>query len=56
MKMIDEVDLFEEIQHEEQDEEILSEIEAKKKAAKKSFSSVVNKKKLDKQELDEIMV
>ncbi|GEM_PF-4892812 len=50
-----EEDLFDEIQHEEQDEEILDEIEAKKKAAKKSFSSVINKKKLNKFELDEVM-
>ena len=49
-------DLFDEMQHEEQDEEILNEIEARKKAAKKSFSSVINKKKLDKFELDEVMV
>ena len=48
--------LFEELQHEEQDEDILEEIEAKKKAAKKSFSSVINKKKVDKSELDEVMV
>ena len=53
---MEETDLFEELQHEEQDEEILDEIEAKKKANKKSFSSVINKKKVDKFELDEIMV
>ena len=53
---MEENDLFEELQHEEQDEEILSEIEARKKEAKKSFSSVVNKKKLSKYELDEVMV
>ena len=54
--MTDEVDLFEEMQHEEQDKEILNEIDARKKEAKKSFSSVVNKKKLSKHELDEVMV
>ena len=53
---MEETDLFEELQHEEQDEEILNAIEAKKKAAKKSFSSIVNKKKLNKHELDEVMV
>jgi len=56
MNMTDEVDLFEEMQHEEQDKEILNEIDARKKEAKKSFSSVVNKKKLSKHELDEVMV
>jgi len=55
MKM-EETDLFEELQHEEQDQEILQEIESKKKAAKRSFASVVNKKKLSKYELDEVMV
>lgn len=50
------IDLFEELQHEEQDGEILEEIEEKKKAARKSFSSIVNKKKLSKYELDELMV
>jgi len=51
-----ETDLFEEMEHEEQDEEILSKIEQKKKEAKRSFSSVINKRKLDKHELDEVMV
>ena len=54
--MTEEFDLMEEIEHEAQDEEILSEIESKKKAAKKSFSSVINKKKLNKYELEEVMV
>jgi len=56
IKMTEEFDLMEEIEHEAQDEEILSEIESKKKAAKKSFSSVINKKKLSKYELEEVMV
>ncbi len=51
-----EMDLFEEMQREEQDGEILEEIEEKKKAARKSFSSIVNKRKLSKYELDEVMV
>lgn len=50
-----ESDLFEEMQHEEDDEGILEEIEEKKKAARKSFSSIVNKRKLSKYELDEVM-
>jgi len=56
MVKMEETDLFEEIQHEEQDTEILDEIAAKKKAAKRSFASVVNKKNLSKHELDEVMV
>ncbi len=51
-----ETDLFEELQHEEQDGEILEEIEEKRKATRKSFSSIVNKKRLSKYELDEVMV
>ena len=54
--MTEEFDLMEEIEHEAQDEEILNAIEAKKRAAKKSFSSIVNKKKLSKYELEEVMV
>ena len=49
-----ELDLFEEIEFEEQDEEILTEIEQKK--SKKSFGSVINKKKLNRYELDEVMI
>ena len=48
-------DLFEEMQHEASDERILDEIAAKRKAAKRSFSSVINQKKLSKYELDEVM-
>lgn len=51
-----ELDLFEEIQHSEEDEGILDEIEQRKKEAKRSFSSVINKKRLSKYELDEVMV
>ena len=50
------VDLFEELEHEERDESILEEIEAKKKASRKNFSSVINKKKFSKYELDEVMI
>ena len=53
---MDEADLFEEMQNEEQDDEILEEIEERKKAARKSFSSIVNKRKFSKYELDEVMV
>ena len=53
---MEEMDLFEELQHEDADEEILGEIAQKKKAAKRSFSSVINKKKLNKYELDEVMI
>ena len=48
--------LFDELEQEERDESILEEIEAKKKAAKKNFSSVINKKKFSKYELDEVMI
>lgn len=56
MMKMEEFDLLEEIEHEEKDGEILDEIEQRKKAARKSFSSVINKKKLSKYELDEVMV
>ena len=48
--------LFEEFEQEERDESILDEIEAKKRASKKSFGSIINKKKFSKYELDEVMV
>lgn len=47
--------LFEEMQYDEQDEEILDELEQKRKAARRSFSSVINKRKLNRFELDEVM-
>ncbi|MBI2664922.1 hypothetical protein HYX10_06305 [Candidatus Woesearchaeota archaeon] len=50
-----EEDLLDSIQSDEQDEEILEQIEVRKKAAKRSFSSVVNKRKLSRYELDEVM-
>ncbi|MBI2137006.1 hypothetical protein HYU12_00640 [Candidatus Woesearchaeota archaeon] len=48
--------LFEEMQYEEGDEEILDELEQKRKAARRSFSSVINKHKLSRYELDEVML
>lgn len=53
---MEEIDLLEEMEHEEADEEILDEIEQRKSARKKTFSSVINKRKLNKYELDEVMV
>jgi hypothetical protein len=50
------MDLLDEMEHKEEDESILTEIENKKRAARKSFSSVVNKRKLSRYELDEVMV
>ncbi len=55
MIKMEEFDLLEEIKHEEADEEILDEIEQRKKAARKSFSSIINKRKLSKYELDDVM-
>lgn len=53
---MEELDLLEEMEHEEADEEILDEIEQRKSARKKTFSSVINKKRINKFELDEVMV
>ena len=48
-------DLLAEVQHEAADEQILAEIATRKRAAKRSFSSVINQKNLSKYELDEVM-
>ncbi|MBI3034664.1 hypothetical protein HYY72_05900 [Candidatus Woesearchaeota archaeon] len=40
---------------EEEDEETLDELKKANKARSRSFSSVINKKKLSKYELDEVM-
>jgi hypothetical protein len=54
--MMKELDLFDELQHEENDEEILEEIATKKREAKRTFSTVVNRRKVSRYELDEVMV
>jgi hypothetical protein len=47
------MDLFDEMNAESEDKEILEKMKARKK--KKSFDEVINKKKLDKFELDEAL-
>ena len=56
MMKMEGLDLLEEIQHGEADEELLEEIAQRKSARRKTFSSVINKRKLNKFELDEVMV
>lgn len=53
---MEEFDLLDAFEAEDADQEILSQINAKKNASKKSFNSVINKKKLDRFELDDVMV
>lgn len=52
----EDVDLLEELESQEEDEETLQALAAKRKQRLKSFISVVNKKKLSKFELDEVML
>jgi len=52
----DDTDLLGELESREEDEGILEELAEKRRKAHKSFLSVVNKKKLSKFELDEVML
>ena len=52
----DETSLLEQFESQEGDEEILEELAAKRRERQKSFLSVVNKKKLTRHELDEVML
>lgn len=47
------MDLYEEMESEAEDEEILEEMKEKK--TKKSFTEIINKKKISKFELDEAL-
>ena len=52
----DETDLLEQFESWEEDEEILEELAEKRRQRQKNFTSVVNKKKLTRHELDEVML
>ncbi len=52
----EDTDLLGELESQEEDDEVLAELAEKRKQRQKSFLSVVNKKKLSKFELDEVML
>lgn len=52
----DETSLLEQFESQEGDEEILEELAEKRRQRQKTFISVVNKKKLTRHELDEVML
>ena len=52
----EDVDLLEQFESQEEDEGILEELAEKRRQRQKSFISVVNKKKLGRHELDEVML
>ncbi|MBI3037157.1 hypothetical protein HYY73_05425 [Candidatus Woesearchaeota archaeon] len=52
----EETDLLGQFESQEEDEEILEELAAKRRERRKNFISVVNKKKLSRHELDEVML
>lgn len=52
----DETDLLGEFESMEEDDGVLEELAMKKRERQKNFLSVVNKKKLSKYELDEVML
>ena len=52
----EETDLLGQFESQEEDEEILEELAEKRRQKQKSFLAVVNKRKLSKLELDEVML
>ena len=50
------VDLLQELESQEEDEQVLQELAAKRRQRQKTFIAIVNKKKLSKHELDEVML
>ena len=56
MILNDDVDLLGEFESQEEDEEVLEERAQKRRQRQKTFIAVVNKKKLSRHELDEIML
>lgn len=52
----EEVDLLGEFESQEEDEEVLEELAEKRRQKQKSFTSIINKKKLSRHELDEVML
>ena len=55
-QMDEEFDLLGEMESQEEDEEVLEELAEKRKQRQKSFTSVINKRRLSKFELDEVMI
>ncbi len=49
-------DLLEAFENQEDDEQLLEELAETRRRKQKSFLSVINKKKLGKQELDDVML
>ena len=52
----EETDLLGQFESQEEDDEILEELAEKRRQRQKSFLAVVNKRKLGKHELDEVML
>ena len=52
----EDVNLLGELESQEEDEEVLEELAAKRRQRQKTFLAVINKKKLAKHELDEVML
>ncbi len=52
----DNLDILEQFESQEEDEEILEELAEKRRQRQKSFVTIINKKKLSKHELDEVML
>ena len=50
------VDLLQELESQEEDEQVLQELAANRRQRQKTFIAIVNKKKLSKHELDEVML
>ena len=49
-------DLLEQLENQEEDEQLLEELAETRRRKQKSFLSVINKKKLGRQELDDVML
>lgn len=54
--MDDETSLLEMFESQEEDEEVLEELAEKRRQKQKSFTAVINKRKLTRHELDEVML
>ncbi|MBI2145129.1 hypothetical protein HYU18_02295 [Candidatus Woesearchaeota archaeon] len=54
--MDEDTDLLEMFESQEEDEEVLEELAEKRRQKQKSFTSIINKKKLSRHELDEVML
>ena len=54
--MDEDTDLLEMFESQEEDESTLEELAEKRRQKQKSFTSVINKKKISRHELDEVML